>query len=155
LFRALHQYLDVPCELVMYPGEGHSPMKYTHRKAKMEWDLAWYEKYLGKGWNSGGADEESLLVAGGQGVAGQLTSCIGVGEDRVVDVLRLHEVGAGHNRARPRRQLGQQLDARAVAAVEHNEIDGLAPFAHDGPKRRAGIFERIAGRLWGAGQWPR
>lgn len=46
LHRVLHQYLHVPCELVVYPGEGHGLTKYRHRQAKMEWDLAWYEKYL-------------------------------------------------------------------------------------------------------------
>jgi dipeptidyl aminopeptidase/acylaminoacyl peptidase len=47
LYRALRHYLKVPTELVIYPGEGHSPTTYQHRKAKMEWDLAWFEKYLG------------------------------------------------------------------------------------------------------------
>lgn len=46
LYRALRYYLKVPTELVVYPGEGHSPTKYKNRKAKMEWDLAWFEKYL-------------------------------------------------------------------------------------------------------------
>jgi dipeptidyl aminopeptidase/acylaminoacyl peptidase len=46
LYRALKEYLHVPTELVVYPGEPHGLMKYRHRKAKMEWDLAWYEKYL-------------------------------------------------------------------------------------------------------------
>jgi len=46
LYRALHQYLHVPTELVVYPGEGHGLTTYTHRKAKMEWDLAWFKRYL-------------------------------------------------------------------------------------------------------------
>lgn len=46
LYRALHQYLHVPCELVVYPGEPHGLTKYTHRKAKMEWDLAWLDHYV-------------------------------------------------------------------------------------------------------------
>jgi len=46
LYRALRRYLDVPTELVVYPGEGHGLTTYTHRKAKMEWDLAWFGKYL-------------------------------------------------------------------------------------------------------------
>ena len=50
LFRALSIYLDVPCELLVYPGAFHSLSTYTHRKAKMAWDLAWFEKYVGKGW---------------------------------------------------------------------------------------------------------
>ncbi|RLE25054.1 MAG: S9 family peptidase [Acidobacteria bacterium] len=50
LYRALKIYLDVPTELVVYPGAAHGLRTYTHRKAKMAWDLAWFEKYLGVGW---------------------------------------------------------------------------------------------------------
>jgi dipeptidyl aminopeptidase/acylaminoacyl peptidase len=46
LYRALKHYLNVPTELVIYPGEGHGLSTYEHRKAKMEWDLAWFERYL-------------------------------------------------------------------------------------------------------------
>jgi dipeptidyl aminopeptidase/acylaminoacyl peptidase len=46
LYRALRQYLEVPTELVVYPGAGHSLVTHTHRKAKMEWDLAWFRRYL-------------------------------------------------------------------------------------------------------------
>ncbi len=46
LHRALRRYLHVPTELVIYPGEGHGLTKYTHRKAKMEWDLAWFDRYI-------------------------------------------------------------------------------------------------------------
>ena len=46
LYRALQHYLDVDTELVIYPGEGHGLSQYDHRKAKMEWDLAWFDKYL-------------------------------------------------------------------------------------------------------------
>ena len=46
LYRALQHYLHVPVELVVYPGEGHSLWKYENRKSKMEWDLAWFERYL-------------------------------------------------------------------------------------------------------------
>ena len=46
LYRALKYYLHVPAELVVYPGESHGLMKYKNRKAKMEWDLAWFDKYL-------------------------------------------------------------------------------------------------------------
>ncbi|MEE8169597.1 MAG: prolyl oligopeptidase family serine peptidase, partial [Phycisphaerae bacterium] len=46
LYRALREYVKVPTELVVYPGAGHGLTKYNHRKAKMEWDLAWFEKYL-------------------------------------------------------------------------------------------------------------
>lgn len=50
LYRALKIYLGVPAELVVYPGAHHGLRTYTHRKAKMAWDLAWFEKYLGAGW---------------------------------------------------------------------------------------------------------
>ncbi len=46
LYRALKEYRKVPTELVEYPGEPHGLTKGTNRKAKMEWDLAWFEKYL-------------------------------------------------------------------------------------------------------------
>lgn len=46
LYRTLRFYRNVPTELVIYPGEGHGLTKYNHRKAKMEWDLAWYDKYI-------------------------------------------------------------------------------------------------------------
>ena len=49
LYRALRHYLDVPTELIVYPGEGHGLTTYKHRKAKMEWDLAWFERYLQTG----------------------------------------------------------------------------------------------------------
>jgi dipeptidyl aminopeptidase/acylaminoacyl peptidase len=52
LYRALKHYLGVPTELVVYPGEGHSLTTFDHRKAKMEWDLAWFERYL-KGEDAG------------------------------------------------------------------------------------------------------
>jgi len=48
LFRALKLYLKVPTELVVYPGAHHGLATYTHRKAKMEWDLAWFDRYLGE-----------------------------------------------------------------------------------------------------------
>ncbi len=46
LYRGLYHYLDVPVELVVYPGEGHGLSTYENRLAKMEWDLAWFDKYL-------------------------------------------------------------------------------------------------------------
>jgi dipeptidyl aminopeptidase/acylaminoacyl peptidase len=46
LYRALKEYVKVPTELLVYPGEPHSLMKYKHRKAKMEWDLAWFDRYI-------------------------------------------------------------------------------------------------------------
>lgn len=46
LYRALKEYVGVPAQLVVYPGEPHGLTKLSHRKAKMEWDLAWFDKYL-------------------------------------------------------------------------------------------------------------
>jgi dipeptidyl aminopeptidase/acylaminoacyl peptidase len=46
LYRAMKEYLNVPTELCEYPGEPHGLGKWSHRQAKMEWDLAWFEKYL-------------------------------------------------------------------------------------------------------------
>ena len=46
LYRALREYRKVPTELVVYPGEPHGLTKLSHRKAKMEWDIAWFDKYL-------------------------------------------------------------------------------------------------------------
>ena len=49
LYRALKEYLNVPTELLVYPGEAHGLMKYRSRQAKLEWDLAWLDRYvLGK-----------------------------------------------------------------------------------------------------------
>jgi dipeptidyl aminopeptidase/acylaminoacyl peptidase len=49
LYRALKENLKVPTELVVYPGEPHGLTKLSNRKAKMEWDLAWFDKYLKNG----------------------------------------------------------------------------------------------------------
>jgi dipeptidyl aminopeptidase/acylaminoacyl peptidase len=50
LYRALYHYLDVPVELVVYPGEPHGLTQQRNRLAKIKWDLAWFDKYLlGKG----------------------------------------------------------------------------------------------------------
>lgn len=46
LYRALKEFVIVPTELVVYPNEPHGLTKYSNRVAKMEWDLAWFEKYL-------------------------------------------------------------------------------------------------------------
>ena len=46
LYRALREYTKVPTELVVYTGEPHGLSKMSNRRAKMEWDLAWFEKYL-------------------------------------------------------------------------------------------------------------
>jgi len=48
LYRALHEYVKVPTQLVVYPGEPHGLTRLSNRKAKMEWDLAWFDKYLKK-----------------------------------------------------------------------------------------------------------
>lgn len=49
LYRALKEYVNVPTELIVYPGEGHGISKYRNRQAKLEWDLAWLDRYvLGK-----------------------------------------------------------------------------------------------------------
>jgi dipeptidyl aminopeptidase/acylaminoacyl peptidase len=48
LHRALNEYLKVPTELIVYPGEPHGLTKLSNRVAKMEWDLAWFEKHLKK-----------------------------------------------------------------------------------------------------------
>ncbi len=50
LYRALRHYLDVPTQLVVYPGEPHGLTTHENRLAKITWDLAWFDKYLlGKG----------------------------------------------------------------------------------------------------------
>ena len=46
LYRALKEYRHVPTELVVYTGEPHGLSRMSNRRAKMEWDLAWFEKYL-------------------------------------------------------------------------------------------------------------
>ena len=53
LYRSLFNYLDVPAELIVYPGEPHGLQRREHRAAKMAWDHAWFEKYL-----RGGGGEE-------------------------------------------------------------------------------------------------
>jgi dipeptidyl aminopeptidase/acylaminoacyl peptidase len=46
LYRALKHYLDVPTQLVVYPGEPHGLTTHENRLAKITWDLAWFDKYL-------------------------------------------------------------------------------------------------------------
>lgn len=46
LYRALREYRQVPTELIVYPGESHGLSKLSNRRAKMEWDLAWFERYM-------------------------------------------------------------------------------------------------------------
>ncbi|MGL4419389.1 MAG: alpha/beta hydrolase family protein, partial [Gemmataceae bacterium] len=47
LYRALREYVNVPTELIVYPGEPHGLTKQSNRLAKMQWELAWFEKYAG------------------------------------------------------------------------------------------------------------
>jgi dipeptidyl aminopeptidase/acylaminoacyl peptidase len=46
LYRALREYVKAPTELIVYPGEPHGLTKYANRKAKLEWDLAWFDHYV-------------------------------------------------------------------------------------------------------------
>lgn len=46
LFRALDVYLDVPSELIVYPGAGHGLGKLSQRKAKLLWDHAWFAHWV-------------------------------------------------------------------------------------------------------------
>jgi dipeptidyl aminopeptidase/acylaminoacyl peptidase len=46
LYRALFQYLDIPTELVVYEGTGHGLRTLSHRRAKFEWDAAWFEHFV-------------------------------------------------------------------------------------------------------------
>jgi len=46
LYRALKEYKKVPTELIVYPNQPHGLQKLSYRKAKMEWDLAWFDKYV-------------------------------------------------------------------------------------------------------------
>ncbi len=46
LFRALHDYLGVDSQLVVYDGEGHGISKMSNRKARIAWDKAWIEHWV-------------------------------------------------------------------------------------------------------------
>ncbi len=46
LYRGLKYYVKVPTELIVYPGAFHGLTTWKHRLAKMEWDLAWFDRYL-------------------------------------------------------------------------------------------------------------
>lgn len=46
MYRALHQYLQVPSELVVYPNTGHGPRTWKRVEAKMAWDRAWFRHYV-------------------------------------------------------------------------------------------------------------
>lgn len=45
-YRALKEYLKVDSELIVYPGEQHNLTSYASRKAKLTWDLNWFNHYL-------------------------------------------------------------------------------------------------------------
>jgi acylaminoacyl-peptidase len=44
--RALKENLKIETELVIYPSEVHSLSKYESRKAKLTWELAWFDHFL-------------------------------------------------------------------------------------------------------------
>ena len=46
LYRTLKEYLNVPTEYLVYKGAGHGLTTYNHRLAKLEWDLAWLDRYV-------------------------------------------------------------------------------------------------------------
>lgn len=46
MHRALKYNNNVPTELIIYPGEGHGLSRYQHRKAKLTWELKWFDKYV-------------------------------------------------------------------------------------------------------------
>ena len=46
IYRALHKYLNVPSMLLVYPEQGHGLGRCSMRQAKMEWDLAWFDRYI-------------------------------------------------------------------------------------------------------------
>jgi dipeptidyl aminopeptidase/acylaminoacyl peptidase len=49
LYRGLKEYTQTPTVLLVYPGAGHGLSISDHRKGKLDWDLAWFDKYvLGK-----------------------------------------------------------------------------------------------------------
>ncbi len=46
LYRALSFYLEVPAELVVYPRAGHGLHLASHRRGKIEWDFAWFDRWV-------------------------------------------------------------------------------------------------------------
>lgn len=46
LYRALRHYVNTPAELIVYPDEGHGLTTMKNRRAKLEWDIAWFDRYL-------------------------------------------------------------------------------------------------------------
>jgi dipeptidyl aminopeptidase/acylaminoacyl peptidase len=45
-YRALKQTLSKTTELLTYPDGDHGLLAYKSRKAKLTWDLAWFDHYL-------------------------------------------------------------------------------------------------------------
>lgn len=45
-FRALQQSTSTPVRLVLFPGEEHHIDKLTHRRRKMEEEIAWFDRFL-------------------------------------------------------------------------------------------------------------
>ncbi|MCK4342471.1 MAG: S9 family peptidase [Phycisphaerae bacterium] len=46
LYRGLKDYGTVPTLLLVYPGAGHGLRISDNRKGKLEWDVAWFDRYL-------------------------------------------------------------------------------------------------------------
>jgi dipeptidyl aminopeptidase/acylaminoacyl peptidase len=46
LYRALKLYNKVPTELLTYPRAPHGLRTYAHRRAKMAWEAAWFDRYV-------------------------------------------------------------------------------------------------------------
>jgi len=45
-FRAMQQSEAAPVRFILFPGAGHGPTKLSHRKRKMNEELAWIDRYL-------------------------------------------------------------------------------------------------------------
>ncbi len=45
-FRAMQQAGVAPVRFILFPGAGHGPTKLSHRKRKMNEELAWIDRYL-------------------------------------------------------------------------------------------------------------
>jgi dipeptidyl aminopeptidase/acylaminoacyl peptidase len=45
-YRALQQLEKAPVRLLLFPGEAHDLEQLTHRRRKLQEELAWFEKYL-------------------------------------------------------------------------------------------------------------
>jgi dipeptidyl aminopeptidase/acylaminoacyl peptidase len=56
-FRTLQQLGQPPVRFVLFPGEPHGPRKLSHRRRKLEEELAWFDQYL---FNPGAVSNEAL-----------------------------------------------------------------------------------------------